>query len=63
MEIAVRRGLKGVEYLDQNKLTHYFSQGQYFHPMVDYFVDRGYRRGHDIRAAPYDWRLAGGEHI
>ena len=28
--------------------------------MVDYFVDREYKRGKTIRAAPYDWRLAAG---
>ena len=33
---------------------------QYFHKTVDYFIDRGYKRGKTIRAAPYDWRLAAG---
>ena len=32
----------------------------YFKDFVEYFVDRGYDRGKDIRAAPYDWRLAPG---
>lgn len=32
----------------------------YFDEFVDYFVNRGYERGKDIRAAPYDWRLAPG---
>jgi lysophospholipase-3 len=31
---------------------------QYFNKFVDYFVAKGYQRGVDIRAAPYDWRLA-----
>lgn len=35
----------------------------YFHQLVDYFVERGYERGKDIRAAPYDWRLAPGKYI
>ena len=34
---------------------------QYFNKFVDYFVAKGYQRGVDIRAAPYDWRLAAGE--
>ena len=33
----------------------------YYDRFVDYFVARGYQRGVDIRAAPYDWRLAAGE--
>ena len=32
----------------------------YFKDLVDYFVARGYKRGKDIRAAPYDWRLGPG---
>ena len=28
--------------------------------MIDYFVDRGYTVDVNLRAAPYDWRLAGG---
>jgi lysophospholipase-3 len=31
---------------------------QYFNIFVYYFVNKGYQRGVDIRAAPYDWRLA-----
>lgn len=31
-----------------------------WHIFVEYFVNRGYERGEDIRAAPYDWRLAAG---
>ena len=33
---------------------------KYLKGMVDYFVTKGYKRGVDIRAAPYDWRLAAG---
>lgn len=32
----------------------------YFEKFVEYFVKRGYERGKNIRAAPYDWRLAPG---
>ena len=35
----------------------------YFKDMVEYFVRRGYERGKNIRAAPYDWRLAPGKII
>ena len=30
--------------------------------IVEYFVQRGYKADVNIRAAPYDWRLAAGEH-
>ena len=33
----------------------------YMKDFVEYFVKRGYKRGVNIRAAPYDWRLAAGE--
>ena len=45
-----------VEYLNPGLINTF----QYFHKTVDYFVDRGYKRGKTIRAAPYDWRLAAG---
>ena len=32
----------------------------YFKEFVEHFVERGYVRGKNIRAAPYDWRLAPG---
>lgn len=41
-------------------LGQVFVRIEYFHSLVEYFVDRGYERGKDIRAAPYDWRLAPG---
>ena len=45
-----------VEYLNPGLIDTV----EYFHDMVEYFVDRGYKRGQTIRAAPYDWRLAAG---
>lgn len=33
----------------------------YLEKFVEYFVERGYKRGRNIRAAPYDWRLAPGK--
>ena len=32
----------------------------YLNSFVEYFVQRGYTRDVNIRAAPYDWRLAPG---
>ena len=31
--------------------------------LVEYFVSKGYKRGEDFRAAPYDWRYASGNII
>ena len=45
-----------VEKLNQNGLIPI----PYFSDFVNHFVERGYERGKDIRAAPYDWRLAPG---
>ena len=45
-----------VEYLSPGLIDTF----EYFHKTVEYFVDRGYKRGETIRAAPYDWRLAAG---
>lgn len=47
-----------VEYLNPTMVTNTIS---YMHDLVEYFVDRGYKRGKTIRAAPYDWRLAADE--
>ena len=33
---------------------------QYFKDFVKYFTDKGYQKQFNIRAAPYDWRLAAG---
>ena len=49
----------GVEFLT----TGFIDLLPYFHDMVEYFVDRGYKRGRSIRAAPYDWRLAAGKTV
>ena len=45
-----------VEYLNPGLIY----KRAYLNEMVDYFVDREYKRGKTIRAAPYDWRLAAG---
>ena len=44
-----------VEFLDSDATLPYMND------FVEYFVQRGYTRDVNIRAAPYDWRLAGGE--
>ena len=43
-----------VEFLDLNR------QAPVFYPFVQYFVQRGYTRDVNIRAAPYDYRLSTG---
>ena len=48
-----------VEYLDPS--TKWFSVTNYFHSMVEHFVNKGYSRGKDIVAAPYDWRYSPSE--
>ena len=48
-------GTSTVEYLSTGILSI-----KYFYTTVKYFVDRGYKRGETICAAPYDWRLAAG---
>ena len=45
-----------IEYLDPN--TKWFSTTNYFHNMVQHFVDKGYMRGKNIVGAPYDWRYS-----
>ena len=44
-----------VEFLDVNRLA------SVFYPFVQYFVQRGYTRDVNIRAAPYDYRLSTGK--
>ncbi|XP_053551301.1 phosphatidylcholine-sterol acyltransferase [Bombina bombina] len=41
-----------VEYLDKSKLAGYF------HTLVQHLVNNGYVRDENVRAAPYDWRIA-----
>ncbi len=52
-------GTSAIEYLRAGTITLL----PYFHDMIKYFVDRGYKRGESIRGAPYDWRLAAGENL
>ena len=46
----------GVEYLDPH--AKFLEPIQYFHAMVQHFVDKGYVRGENIVSAPYDWRYS-----
>lgn len=49
--------ISSVEILDlENKQP-------YFKDFVEYFVERGYVKNVNIRAAPYDWRLAPGYYV
>ena len=48
-----------IEYLDPS--TKDLGATQYFHMMVQHFVDKGYVRGKTIVGAPFDWRFAPGE--
>ena len=51
-----------VECLEpRDSICNTVQETQYFSIFVNYFVAKGYQRGVDIRAAPYDWRLAAGE--
>lgn len=45
-----------IEYLDPN--TKFWDTTNYFHDMVQHFVDKGYVRGKNIVGAPYDWRYS-----
>ena len=49
-------GTSSIEYLDPS--TKWFDTTNYFHAMVQHFVDKGYTRGKDIVGAPYDWRFS-----
>ena len=51
-----------VEYLDP--AMPWFEPTQYFHAMVQHFVQLGYEPGKNIRGAPFDWRYsAGGRYL
>jgi lysophospholipase-3 len=49
-------GTSSIEYLDPS--IEFFPTTNYFHDMVQWFVDKGYTRGKDIVGAPYDWRYS-----
>ena len=40
--------------------VEFLGPSPYLNDFVEYYVQRGYTRDVDIRAAPYDWRLATG---
>ena len=63
MEVAVPGfgQTKTVECLSDSRLICSLKPAQYFKKFVDFFVRKGYKKGKDIRAAPYDWRLSPGK--
>ena len=52
---------KSVECLSDSHLLCLLKPAQYLKKFVNFFVRKGYKKGKDIRAAPYDWRLSPGE--
>lgn len=48
-------GLAGVDYLTPGALTNYVSY--VFGPVIRALQAAGYKEGHNLDAAPYDWRL------
>jgi len=53
-------GTGAVEYLDPH--AEFIDAVQYYHAMVEHFVNKGYVRGKSIVAAPYDWRYSPSKH-
>ena len=53
-------GTGAVEYLDPH--AKFIEAVQYYHAMVEHFVNKGYVRGKSIVAAPYDWRYSPSKH-
>ena len=49
-------GTSSIEYMDPD--TKFIETTDYFHDMIQWFVDKGYTRGKDIVGAPYDWRYS-----
>jgi hypothetical protein len=50
-----------VECLDDSDvICDTITEVQYLKDFVKYFTNRGYQRQFNLRAAPYDWRLAAG---
>ena len=47
---------EGIEELYGGDLDPLEGITTYLYDLVEYFVRRGYKRGKDIRSAPYDWR-------
>ena len=54
-------GVGGIAYLDPDALGT--RQLPYYAQMIDMLIkDLGYKIGHDLHGAPYDWRLAADSH-
>ena len=49
-------GTSSIEYMDPD--TKFIETTDYFHDMIQWFVDKGYTREKDIVGAPYDWRYS-----
>jgi lysophospholipase III len=54
-------GMKGVDYLDHDPLGNGISQTAYFAPLIADLVAAGFKVGHNLFGAPYDWRR--GDHV
>ena len=48
----------GIETLDPN-----LKSANYFNVFIDFLVMKGYTRGIDLLAAPFDWRLGPGNSL
>lgn len=51
-------GLKGIAFLDEGWDGKGLNVTAYYAPLIHELVAAGYRPGHDLRGAPYDWRHA-----
>lgn len=45
-----------MEWVDTTPVVDNYDFGQYFYPIVNSLVNRGYVRGENIFGAPYDFR-------
>ena len=51
----VKVAVKG--FGETKAVEHIVKGKEYMKGIVEYFVEKGYKKNVDIRAAPYDWRL------